>query len=139
MDIEEHRAHLPLPNLGRSCPFFSSSAMTRRWLFKKVKLDRWALSSKNKVKSPPSKKIQDMPYMKVALAWSLHDQNRSFGVRDDHLLGGWLLRSYGIYYTEYPRVLEEYSDSNWILDADETNATSEYVFSLGGGIVSWKS
>ena len=42
--------------------------------------------------------------------------------------------NYGIHYTRYPRVLEGYSDSNWISDADET--TSGYVFTLGGGTVS---
>ncbi len=47
--------------------------------------------------------------------------------------------SYGIHYTGYPRVLEDYSDSNWISDADEIKATSGYVFTLGGGAVSWKS
>ena len=47
--------------------------------------------------------------------------------------------NYGIYYTVYPRVLERYSDSNWISDADEIKATSGYVFTLGGGAVSWKS
>src|SRR5436190_9749061 len=46
---------------------------------------------------------------------------------------------YGIHYTGYPRVLEGYSDSNWISDADEIKATSGYVFTLGGGVVSWKS
>ena len=35
----------------------------------------------------------------------------------------------------YPRVLEGYSDSNWISDADKINATSGYVFILGGGAV----
>ena len=30
--------------------------------------------------------------------------------------------SYGIHYTGYLRVLEGYSDSNWISDADEINA-----------------
>ena len=39
--------------------------------------------------------------------------------------------SYGIHYTGYPRVLEGYSDSNWISDADEIKATSGYVFTLG--------
>ena len=39
--------------------------------------------------------------------------------------------NYGIHYTEYPRVLEGYSDSNWISDADEIKATSGYVFTLG--------
>jgi hypothetical protein len=35
--------------------------------------------------------------------------------------------------------LEGYSDANWISDADELKATSGYVFTLGGGVVSWKS
>ena len=43
---------------------------------------------------------------------------------------------YGIHYIGYPRVLEGYSDSNWISNADEINATSGYVFTLGGGGVS---
>jgi hypothetical protein len=47
--------------------------------------------------------------------------------------------SYGVHYSGYPRVLEGYIDSNWISDADETKATSGYVFTLGGGAVSWKS
>ena len=47
--------------------------------------------------------------------------------------------NYGIHYTGYPKVLEGYSDSNWISDADELKATSGYVFTLGGGAVSWKS
>ena len=45
---------------------------------------------------------------------------------------------YGIHYTGYPRVLEGYSDSNWISDADEIKVTSGYVFTLGGEAVSWK-
>jgi hypothetical protein len=47
--------------------------------------------------------------------------------------------SYVIHYTGNPRVLERYSDSNWISNADEIKATSGYVFTLGGGAVSWKS
>ena len=43
---------------------------------------------------------------------------------------------YGIHYFGYPKVLEGYSDSNWISDADEIKATSGYVFTLGGGAVS---
>ena len=46
---------------------------------------------------------------------------------------------YEIHYTGYPRVLEGYSDSNWISDTDEIKATSGYVFTLGGRAVSWKS
>ena len=37
------------------------------------------------------------------------------------------------------RCLKGYSDSNQIFDADEIKATSGYVFTLGGGAVSWKS
>ena len=44
--------------------------------------------------------------------------------------------NYGIHYSGYPAVLEGYSDSNWISDADEMKATSGYVFTLGGGAVS---
>jgi hypothetical protein len=45
--------------------------------------------------------------------------------------------SLGIHYTG--SVLEGYCDANWISDAYEIYATSGYVFSLGGGAVSWKS
>jgi hypothetical protein len=54
-----------------------------------------------------------------------------------HYLKGTM--SYGIHCTGYPRVLNSYCDVNWISDADEIYATSEYVFSLSGGAVSWKS
>jgi hypothetical protein len=47
--------------------------------------------------------------------------------------------SLDIHYIEYPTILEGYCDANWISDADEIYATSRYVFSLGGGAVSWKS
>ena len=47
--------------------------------------------------------------------------------------------SYGIHYTGYPKVLEGYSDANWISNADGLKATSGYIFTLGGGAVSWKS
>jgi hypothetical protein len=49
------------------------------------------------------------------------------------------IMDYGIHYTAYPKVLEGYSDSNWISNADEIKATSGYVFTFGGGAVSWKS
>ncbi|KAJ0075192.1 hypothetical protein Patl1_35172 [Pistacia atlantica] len=38
-----------------------------------------------------------------------------------------------------PPVLEGYSDANWISDSDEIKSTSGYIFTLGGGVVSWKS
>jgi hypothetical protein len=43
--------------------------------------------------------------------------------------------SYGIHYTGYPKVLEGFSDANWISDADELKATTGYVFTLAGGAV----
>jgi hypothetical protein len=47
--------------------------------------------------------------------------------------------SLGINYTGYLTVLDGYCDANWISDANEIYATSGYVFSLGGGVVSWQS
>jgi hypothetical protein len=47
--------------------------------------------------------------------------------------------SLDIHYTGYPTVLEGYCDAKWISYTDEIYATSGYVFSLGGGVVSWKS
>ena len=47
--------------------------------------------------------------------------------------------NYGIHYTGHPQVLEGYSDSNWISDADEIKATSRYVFTHGDSAISWKS
>ena len=45
----------------------------------------------------------------------------------------------GLHYTTYPAVLEGYSDANWISSSEDTKSTSGYVFTLGGGAVSWKS
>jgi hypothetical protein len=47
--------------------------------------------------------------------------------------------TYGLHYTGYPAVLEGYSDSNWISNADEIKATSGYVFTIGGAAISWRS
>jgi hypothetical protein len=47
--------------------------------------------------------------------------------------------AYGHHYIGYPAVLEGYSDSNWISDADEIKATSGYIFTIGGAAVSWRS
>jgi hypothetical protein len=47
--------------------------------------------------------------------------------------------SFGIHYSGYPPALEGYSDSNWISDADETKATTGYVFMLAGDAVSWRT
>jgi hypothetical protein len=47
--------------------------------------------------------------------------------------------NYGLHYTGQPSVLEGYCDANWISDADEMKSTTGYVFTLGGGAISWKS
>jgi hypothetical protein len=49
------------------------------------------------------------------------------------------IMSYGIHYAGHPAVLEGYSDANWISDVDDIKATSGYVFTFGGGAVSWRS
>ena len=45
-------------------------------------------------------------------------------------------RNYGLQYTRYPEVLEGYSDTSWISDISDSKATSGYVFTLGGVVVS---
>ena len=47
--------------------------------------------------------------------------------------------NYGILYSIFPVVLEGYTDANWIYYSDEIKFTSNYVFTLGGGVVAWKS
>ncbi|KAF3625148.1 putative metalloendoproteinase 1-like [Capsicum annuum] len=46
---------------------------------------------------------------------------------------------YVLHYNKYPAVLEGYSDANWITGSNEVKSTSGYVFTIGGGAVSWKS
>ena len=38
--------------------------------------------------------------------------------------------NYGIMFSRFPIVLEEYSDANWIPDSDKTKSISGYVFML---------
>ncbi|XP_060210825.1 secreted RxLR effector protein 161-like [Lycium barbarum] len=47
--------------------------------------------------------------------------------------------NYGMMYSGFPSTLEGYCDATWISDSDETKSTSGYVFTLGGGAISWKS
>ena len=47
--------------------------------------------------------------------------------------------NYGILYSGFPIVLERCSGANWIFNSDETKSTSDYVFTLSGGVVTWKS
>ena len=47
--------------------------------------------------------------------------------------------NYGILYSGFPIVLERYNDANWISNSDEIKSTSGYIFTLGGGSITWKS
>jgi hypothetical protein len=42
-----------------------------------------------------------------------------------HYLSGTM--NYGLHFTWYPKVLEGYSDSNWIYDVDVINATRDTI------------
>ena len=42
-------------------------------------------------------------------------------------------------FSKFPAVLEGYCDANWVSGSDEICSTSGYVFTLGGGAISWKS
>lgn len=46
---------------------------------------------------------------------------------------------YWLYYIGYLVVLERYNGSNWICNTNDSKYTSEYVFTLGRVVVSWKS
>ena len=48
-------------------------------------------------------------------------------------------RDYGQHYIRYPIVLKVYSDANWISNVKDSKSHSDYVFTLGGVVVSWKS
>ena len=48
-------------------------------------------------------------------------------------------KNYGLHYSKYLAVLEGYCEANWIFDTKDSKSTSGYLFTLGGGAVSWKS
>jgi hypothetical protein len=47
--------------------------------------------------------------------------------------------SLSLQYGRFPAVLEGYSDASWIAKNSGSNGCTGYVFTLGGGAVSWKS
>ena len=47
--------------------------------------------------------------------------------------------SLALHYVRFLTVLEGYSDASWIAKNSESNGCTGYVFTLGGGTVSWKS
>jgi len=44
-----------------------------------------------------------------------------------------------LHFCKFPAVLEGFCDTNWVADNDEVSSISGYVFTLGGGAISWKS
>ena len=46
---------------------------------------------------------------------------------------------YGIVYSGYPSVLEGYTDASWITERGDHSSTSGWIFTLGGGSISWGS
>jgi len=45
----------------------------------------------------------------------------------------------GLHYQKYLVVFEGYSDADWNTLLDDSKASSGYIFSIVGGVVSWKS
>ena len=45
----------------------------------------------------------------------------------------------GLHYNDYPAVLEGYSDASWITNLSDNKSTSGWIFTIGGGAISWAS
>ncbi|CAM8900035.1 unnamed protein product [Rhodiola kirilowii] len=43
----------------------------------------------------------------------------------------------GLVYSEFPSVIQGYSDASWISNEEDHSSTSGCVFLLGGGVISW--
>jgi len=44
-----------------------------------------------------------------------------------------------LHFSNFPAMIEGFCYANWVSDNDEVSYTSGYVFTLGGGAISWKS
>jgi hypothetical protein len=45
----------------------------------------------------------------------------------------------GLFYSKFSTVLEGYADASWITNTSDNKSTSDWVFTLGGGVISWAS
>ncbi|KAH9672197.1 hypothetical protein KPL70_017637 [Citrus sinensis] len=45
----------------------------------------------------------------------------------------------GLFYDDYPEVLEGYSDASWVTNTRDNKSTSGWIFTIAGGAVSWAS
>ncbi|XP_059294711.1 secreted RxLR effector protein 161-like [Lycium ferocissimum] len=48
-------------------------------------------------------------------------------------------KNVGLCYNGFPSTLEGFSDANWITNDDDKKSTSGWIFTLGGGAISWAS
>ncbi|GKA75980.1 hypothetical protein Tco_0782358 [Tanacetum coccineum] len=48
-------------------------------------------------------------------------------------------RQLALYYDRFHVVLEGYSDASWITGSSDSKSTTGWIFTLGGGVVSWGS
>jgi len=42
-------------------------------------------------------------------------------------------------YTRYPAIIKGFSDANWCSEPNECRSTGDFVFTMGGAAISWKS
>ncbi|XP_074277189.1 secreted RxLR effector protein 161-like [Silene latifolia] len=47
--------------------------------------------------------------------------------------------NYGLVYSKHPSTLEGYCDASWITSMNDNKSTTGWIFSLGGGAISWAS
>ena len=47
--------------------------------------------------------------------------------------------NYGLCYSDFPSILEGYSDASWIANPEDHSSTSGWIYLLGGGAISWAS
>ena len=45
----------------------------------------------------------------------------------------------GLFYSDFPAVMEGYNDASWITSSSDYKSTSGWIFSLEGGAISWTS
>ncbi|PKI49020.1 hypothetical protein CRG98_030607 [Punica granatum] len=48
-------------------------------------------------------------------------------------------KNLGLFYGDYPTVLESYSDASWITSLSDNKSISGWIFTIGGGALSWAS
>ncbi|GAA0173483.1 hypothetical protein LIER_27089 [Lithospermum erythrorhizon] len=82
----------------------------------------------------------DIAYAVSRLSRYTHNPNSSHWTVLHHLLK-YLKGTFDVclHFRKFHVVLEGYCDANWVSSSDEISSTSGYVFTFGGGIISWKS